>query len=86
MPNIPKNKISPFWILVILLLIIAGVLVLFRDVLPIGDEPAQQPPPPSTEWTTAPEGGVEVDLPETPIRAAEPDADDAQETGSGEGE
>ena len=53
MPNIPKNKFSPFWILVILLLIIAGVLVLFRDVLPIGDEPAQQPPPPSTEWTTA---------------------------------
>lgn len=43
--------------------------------------------PPSTEWTTAPEGGVEVDLPEAPmtnvpLKNPVPEADepDQQET------
>lgn len=68
-----KSKFSPFWVLVITLVIIAGVLVLVRDVLTTGEQPAQEPQPPSTEWTTAPEGGVKVDLPDTPMRAVEPE-------------
>ncbi|MGB3472451.1 MAG: hypothetical protein WBA51_16675 [Erythrobacter sp.] len=63
-----KLKVSPFWLIVILLLIIAGGLVLFTDVISGSRTPEREPEPPSTEWTTAPEGGVEVDLPETAMR------------------
>lgn len=90
MANETKSRFSPFWALVIGLIIILGVMVLFRDVI-FGSggspEPAQTP---STEWTTAPEGGVDVNLPETPIRAVEPeeatqsDGQNQADTGSAE--
>lgn len=79
-----KSKFGPFWVIIITLLIILGVLVLFRDVLMGTEQPAQESEPPSTEWTTAPEGGVEVDLPDTPIRAVEPEDEAQAETDSSE--
>lgn len=38
----------------------------------------EAPPRPSPEWTTAPEGGVEVDLPETPMTNVPPPAPGAE--------
>lgn len=63
-----KSSISPFWAVVIILLIIAGGIFFFTDVLRQDQAPERELEPPSTEWTTAPEGGVEVDLPDTPMR------------------
>ncbi len=86
MADATKIKFSAFWAIVIALLIIAGVLTLFGDVFSGKEVPAEEPQPPSTEWTTAPEGGVEVDLPETPMRAAEPEAAPQAEAAADEGE
>lgn len=63
-----KPTISPFWAIVIVLLIIVGAVFFFTDNMLQDQVPAGELEPPSTEWTTAPEGGVEVDLPDTPIR------------------
>lgn len=69
MANHQRSKSAPLWAITIMLLIIVGSLVLFRDVI-FGTEQATPPAePPSTEWTTAPEDGVPVDLPNTPVRA-----------------
>ncbi|NVE96001.1 hypothetical protein [Altererythrobacter lutimaris] len=80
MADVPKSKFNAFWAIVIALLIIAGVWAFFGDAFSGSEVPAEEPQPPSTEWTTAPEGGVEVDLPETPMRAAEPEAQQQEST------
>ena len=77
MANTDKSRYSSFWIILLVLLLILGGLVLFRDVLS-GNQRADVKPPPQpagVEWTSAPETGVDVDLPDTPLRAAEPEAD-----------
>ncbi len=71
MANGTKSPLNAFWLIVIGLLIVAGIMVFFRDVASTGEQQAEQPQPPSTEWTTRPEGGVEVDLPEAPMRNVE---------------
>lgn len=66
-----KKPIGLFWPLMIGLLIVAGVVVVLGEFGGESEAPAPDAPAPSTEWTTAPEGGVEVNLPETPIRNVE---------------
>ncbi len=68
MADTENGKFSPFWILVIVLLLILGALVLFGDVLTGSERTSQEPQAQSTEWAPAPEGGVEVETPETPMR------------------
>lgn len=63
-----RSKFATFWALILILLTIVGGLVLFRDVIFGTKQSAQQPAPPSSEWTTAPEEGVPVNLPEIPVR------------------
>ncbi|MBV7265492.1 hypothetical protein [Erythrobacter ani] len=86
MADANKRNYTPFWIIVIVLLLILGTLVLFRDVLTGGERASQDVQPPSDEWTTAPEGGVEVNLPETPIRAVRPESDSPAENASNDEE
>lgn len=77
-----KSIISPFWAIVIVLLIIVGGVFFFTEVTRQDQAPERELEPPSTEWTTAPEGGVEVDLPDTPVRVVpeeEPVNEDASE-------
>ena len=73
MTDAKKSKYTIFWIILLVLLLVLGTLVMFRDVLTGSERVSQDPEPPSTEWTTAPEGGVEVDLPDTPMRFEDPD-------------
>lgn len=80
------SKITPFWATMIVILIGLGLLVLFSDFFTTRQQPEQEPQPPSTEWTTAPEGGVEVDLPATPLETAQPTADATEQSGAGEAE
>ena len=79
MANDTKRSINPFWPLLVGLLIILGFIVFFSDVFTGRSSAPEEVPVPSTEWTTAPEGGVEVDLPETTIVPAETETE-----GSGE--
>lgn len=85
MADFPKNRYNPFWIIVIALLLILGILVLFSDVLVGTERGSQEHQPSSTEWTTKPEGGVEVNLPETPIVPVEPEGEVPREGSPGEG-
>ncbi len=53
-----------------------------------GGRDTAEAPPPSTEWTSAPEGGVDVELPETPMTnapapAPEPVSEPLPDSGSG---
>lgn len=74
-----------FWPLVIALLIIVGVVVFFTQTGFRNDAVPTAPSTPSTEWTTAPDAGVEVELPETPLRRVEPEeAQDEDEIGTSE--
>ncbi len=86
MADVQKSKFAPFWIIVLVLLLILGLLVLFGDILTGGERESQDPQPTSTEWTTKPEEGVEVTLPDTPIRPAEPEGETPAEPEPGEGE
>ncbi|WP_114520878.1 hypothetical protein [Altererythrobacter sp. ZODW24] len=53
------------WVLIALVLAVA-VLFWFMRMVDQSAEPALETAQlPSSEWTTAPEGGVDVDLPET---------------------
>ena len=71
MADIQKSKFNVFWLIILVLLLILGVMVMFGDVL-TGNEPVSQTPQPaSTEWTTRQEGGVEVNLPDTVSEAGE---------------
>lgn len=61
----------------------ASVIVIIVFLAYVGmQQDDDEPTVPSTEWTAAPEGGVEVDLPETPMRnvPVEPESDPAEET------
>jgi len=63
----PPKRGSWFWIVVIGVLF-AILVYWFYD--PVGEVPVAQAPEttlPSDEFTTAPEGGVPVQLPETPM-------------------
>ncbi|KWV92119.1 hypothetical protein AUC45_13350 [Erythrobacter sp. YT30] len=51
-----------------LLLLVLGAVFFFIDFTQGEQAPERELEQPSTEWTTAPEGGVEVDLPDTPMR------------------
>jgi len=51
-------------IAVVSLAVIATVVVFFQS-----RQEAREPVPQSTEWVTRPAGGVEVDLPDTPMKA-----------------
>ncbi len=69
-----KDKSSAFWPLLIGLLAILGVVVFYTQYIE-QDEALTSPQPvqtPASEWTSAPEYGVDVDLPETPLRRVEP--------------
>lgn len=68
MANGKNTIISPIWAIVIVLLVIVGGVFFFTDIMRQDQVPDRELEPPSTEWTTAPEGGVEVDLPDTPMR------------------
>lgn len=68
MATAKKSIISPFWAIVIVLLLVVGAVFFFTDIMRQDPVPERELEPPSTEWTTAPEGGVEVDLPDTPMR------------------
>ena len=62
------SRTRNIWIFLIVLGIVLGGLWLW-----IQSEQRVEPAPsstskPSSEWTTTPEGGVKVDLPETPMR------------------
>jgi hypothetical protein len=77
-----KSMISPFWAIVIMLLIVVGAVFFFTDIVRQDPAPEREPQVPSTEWTTAPEGGVEIDLPDTPVRVVpdeETTSEDAQQ-------
>ena len=53
----------------VVVIVVASVAILFTFRTYLGnEEPEPDFGPPSSEWTTAPEGGVEVNLPETPMR------------------
>ena len=86
MADVQKSKFAPFWIIVLVLLLILGALVMFGDVLPRGERESDEPQPTSTEWTTKPEEGVEVTLPDTPIRTSEPEGEVPPESEQSEGE
>ena len=69
-PLMPRN----IWIFIFLLAIVLGGIWLW-----VQSEQSAEPAPssasqPSSEWTTAPEGGVKVNLPETPMTNAPVDA------------
>jgi len=75
-----------FWPLVIGLLIVVGAVFFFTQPETPNEAAPTSPQPPSTEWTTAPEGGVDVNLPDTPMRRVEPEdtGTDGDTEGSGE--
>lgn len=77
MANSEKSKYAPFWVIVIALLLILGVLVMFSDVFTGSDPAPEEPLPTSTEWAPAPEGGVDVAIPETPMRNVQDSLPDA---------
>jgi len=63
----PPGRGNWFWILIIAVLF-AILIYWFFD--PVGEVPVAEEPEatlPSDEFTTAPEGGVPVQLPETPM-------------------
>ncbi len=66
----PPERGNWFWIILIILLF-AILIYWFYD--PVGEVPVAEEPEtalPSDEFTTAPEGGVPVQLPETPFTSA----------------
>lgn len=71
MANREKSKYAPFWVIIIVLLLILAILVLSRDLFSGSESVSQDPPPASTEWAPAPESGVDVELPQTPMRNVE---------------
>lgn len=78
MANSEKSKYAPFWVIVIALLLILGVLVMFSDVF-TGSEPAPEEPQfTSTEPAPASDGGVDVEVPETPMGNVQDVAPDGQ--------
>lgn len=68
-----KGMTRSFWPVFLAVLVIAVLVLLFRAMGSEDDEVPSQEPVPSTEWTTAPEGGVDVNLPDTPMRNVRPD-------------
>ncbi|MCR9180472.1 MAG: hypothetical protein NXH71_09615 [Erythrobacteraceae bacterium] len=71
-----EPKRTTTWILIVLAgVAIAAAIYYYFDQM--SGNRAASAPPPSTEWTTAP-GGVEVELPQTPMTNAPPDAVPAQ--------
>ncbi len=73
----PPERGNWFWIIIIVLLF-AILFYWFYDPvgeLPVADE--VDAPAPIAEFTTAPEGGVPVDLPETPMTAGPVEAEAA---------
>ena len=63
----PPGRSNWFWILVIGLLF---AILIYWFYNPVGDVPVAEEPEtalPSDEFTTAPEGGVPVQLPDTPM-------------------
>lgn len=71
MPDESKPTTSRFWPIVIGALILVAILVVASDYRIGREDTPTQTPRPSTEWTEAPEEGVEVNLPETPMRNVE---------------
>lgn len=68
----------------LLVLLIAGIAVAIGAYYYFAQTraaPEVPPTPPSTEWTTAPEGGVAVDLPQTTMTNTPPEQDDPEEYG-----
>jgi hypothetical protein len=74
-----------FWPLVIGLLIVVGIIVVAMQMSAQREAAPTAVPTPSTNWTTAPEEGVDVNLPETRLRRVDPDEAGAGET-AGQGE
>ncbi|MDJ0977578.1 MAG: hypothetical protein QNI87_03500 [Erythrobacter sp.] len=79
-----KSRISPFWLIVIMLLFVIGAIVLFSDVFLGERAPEREPEQPTDEWTTAPEDGVKVDLPEAPLRIVPRDEETEEDKPEGE--
>lgn len=72
--NTRKKNIRLFWPIIVLLLIVIAAIVLMRDVGGGSSEvETQDVREPSPEWTTASESGVELDLPEAPLRRVDPE-------------
>lgn len=66
-PETPSRKW--IWLLILAVVIAAGVIWLYNKQEGRADL-NRVAEPPSAEWTTRPEGGVEVDLPDTPMTNA----------------
>lgn len=75
----PKTRTRLYWTVFIGMVVLLVAALALTQLRPTEDASAPAVAPPSTEWTTAPEGGVEADLPDTPMRnvPAEPSPDDA---------
>ena len=62
-----QDRKSTLTKVVVIVVASVAILLIFRTYF-YDEEAVPDMSPPSTEWTTAPEGGVEVNLPETPMR------------------